>query len=538
MGAEIIDIIGMIVIFIVQVIYIYSLLFFRVLKRAMAIQKTRRRTRLLINMRWGSILFLLFLITSSQSGKAIKADSFPIQTNLDSSETFNFDNSIFLPVILKYAPLAMPIFGVETNRIYDPVILDKASTADVYWMRGPKVSWEEIEPIRVSPPSYDWSSINGQDIADTSARGFKIIATIKFTPGWAQKYPGVSCGPIAESQFNAFAEFLHELVTIYGAEPYNVKYWEIGNEPDVDHRIPGIVPDSGFGCWGEESDAYYGGGYYAKMLKVAYPAIKNADPEAKVMLGGLLLDCDPTNPPAGKDCKSSKFLQGILVGGGGNYFDIVSYHGYPFYQKYQVPGKQPQYLYYDEHHPYWEARGGIVLGKANFLKEVMAPYGLSKPLMPTEASLTCKETTPGCYPIGDSFLQAQADFVAWLFVRNWASGFLGTTWYTLEGPGWRNVGLLNEDNSPRPAYHALNFITQELSNTIYKGQVTLYPNLRGYEFGNDQKRIWVLWAPDEQPYSINLPAGVLKVLDKYGNLITPQAGIITVKSPVYLEFNP
>jgi len=109
-------------------------------------------------------------------------------------------------------------------------------------------------------------------------------------------------------------------------------------------------------------DEYYGGGYYAEMLKAVYPAIKEADPQAQVLIGGLLLDCDPTHPPEGKDCKPSKFLEGILKNDGGDYFDIISFHGYPPYSGADIGGG----LYNDVHHPYWESRGGVVLGKVDF----------------------------------------------------------------------------------------------------------------------------------------------------------------------------
>ena len=39
------------------------------------------------------------------------------------------------------------------------------------------------------------------------------------------------------------------------------------------------------------NDPYYGGGYYAEMLKIVYPQIKAADPEAQILIGGLLLFC-------------------------------------------------------------------------------------------------------------------------------------------------------------------------------------------------------------------------------------------------------
>src|SRR5690606_32739206 len=117
------------------------------------------------------------------------------------------------------------------------------------------------------------------------------IIVISHTPTWAQQVPGASCGPIKPTALADFAKFMGEMASRYSKPPYNVHYWEIGNEPDV---APEQVPnDSVFGCWGNMSDPYYGGAYYAEMLKVVYPAIKKADPLAQVVFGGLLLDCDP-----------------------------------------------------------------------------------------------------------------------------------------------------------------------------------------------------------------------------------------------------
>jgi hypothetical protein len=354
----------------------------------------------------------------------------------------------------------------------------------------------------------------------------RVIATIIHSPDWAHKEPGVDCGPISADAFDEYAQFLQEIVKKYGKPPYNIKYWELGNEPDID---PGLVRlDSEYGCWGDKDDDFYGGEYYAEMLKVAYPAIKAVDPSAQVLIGGLLLDCDPTNPPAGMDCKPAKFLEGVFRNGGGNFFDVVNFHGYPLYS-YDLGGG----LYYDEHHWGWESRGGVVLGKINFLREVMANYGIKKPIILSEGSLICAD----CESQTEEFLEAQADYVVWLYVRNIAEGVKATIWYIFNGPGWRFGGMLDAYQEPKPAYWALDFMTTELAGTYYQSPVVRYPTLRGYEFSNPQKRIWVLWSPDGNPQTINLPSSVHKVLDKYGNDITPSTSSLTVKSPIYVELN-
>jgi hypothetical protein len=440
----------------------------------------------------------------------------------------------FLPLTLRSYPPSLPIFGTQIISWTSQEVTDLAQGAGLYWLRTDAFNWESIEPVRTDPPTYEWDQVNESKLETTAASGMQVIAMIRFAPEWARQLPDYSCGPITEGAFQAYAQFLTAAVKRYSQPPFNVKYWELGNEPDAP-PLAQYLPKQPFGCWGDPGDDYYGGGYYAEMLKKAYPAIKAADPQAQVLIGGLLLDCDPTHPPANKDCKSAKFLEGILRNGGGDYFDIVSFHGYP---PYNGSSSNLGGLYYDEHFPSWESRGGVVLGKVDFIREVLANYGFVKPVMHTEGSLICPESNPSCNPPGEDFYESQADYVAWLFVRNWAAGLKATSWFRFEGSGWRYGSLLDENQQPKPAYHALDFLTQELAEASYVRQITQFSPLKTFEFSAPGKKIWVMWAPDEKSHTIALPSGANKVYDKYGNDITPSDSQIAVGSPVYVELAP
>jgi len=314
-----------------------------------------------------------------------------------------------------------------------------------------------------------------------------------------------------------------------------VRYWEIGNEPDAPTTVnePEI-----HGCWGNVNPPDdYGGGYYSKMLSVVYPAIKAADPRAQVLIGGLLLDCDPadTNDCGGAKALPATFFEGILKDGQGNNFDIVSFHGYPQYN----PTNQ---IINDVNFPTWDLRSGVVLGKIDFLKEVMAQYGVTKPIIHTEGSLICPAcSTPLTQQEQDGLYDAQADYVVWLYVRNLSEGLMGTIWYQF-GAGWRYGGLLGGDTlNPKPAYNAFVFITKYLKRANYLEPVTSYPDFVGYKFTDMGKEIWVLWAKDFTGHEITLPTNYTKVLDKYGTDITStvvSGQKITVKNPVYVEVVP
>jgi hypothetical protein len=272
------------------------------------------------------------------------------------------------------------------------------------------------------------------------------------------------------------------------------------------------------------------------MLKSVYPSIISADPEAEILIGGLLLDCDPSQPPEGKDCTSGNFLEGILRNGGADYFDIVSFHGYPPYLGTRSEGGP---LYYDEHFPSWEHRGGVVLGKVDFLRQVMTSYNIDKPIIHTEGSLICPEwNSEDCSPPGEKFFEAQADYAVWMYVRNWANGLMGTIWYHFEGPGWRFGALLDGNQNPKPVYYALDFLIKELNGAEYSSPVNQFDPLTGYEFTKGNTKIWVIWSPDGGQHPLMLDVAPRGAYDKYGNQIDLTSNEILVNSPIYLEFSP
>lgn len=429
-------------------------------------------------------------------------------------------STVFLPTLHSYKTPFIP--GVQMNGQIAGTRLTRAVNARVHWVRFSAYPWDAIEPVRTSPPTYRWWVVDEDSLRNASANGMEVVAIVQFTPYWAQKYPGSYCGPIKENALDEFAQFLTALVSRYKQPPYNVRYWELGNEPDA----PIWYNHSAFGCWGDQSDSFYGGRYYAQMLKLAYPAIKAADPQAQVLIGGLLLD----HPTGGAD-NSPRFLEGILVGGGGSYFDIVSFHGYAQYSGYTQD--------WELNFPAWSSRGGVVAGKAQFIRETLSRYGYHKPLMHTEAALLCNEHEPYCNPPTSAFYQAQAAYVPRVYVRNTATDIMGTTWFTLDGPGWRNGGLLDASQNPRPAYDAYQFMTQELDGSACARLGSGYAGVTGYACSRPGKIVHVLWSPDKTPHTVTLPPNFNQAYNLYGNLITPLWNTIQVGfDPVYLELMP
>jgi hypothetical protein len=419
----------------------------------------------------------------------------------------------------------MPLHGVESYRMHAEVLTDLAQAAGVQIVRMNSILWHQLEP---QEGQIQWQALASVDraVEGLTRRGIEVILIIRGTPAWAQKVPGSTCGPIREDSLDAFAAFVQQIVARYSVPPYSVRYWELGNEPDVDPRLlPAELP---FGCWGDEDDAFYGGGYYAEMLKRAYPAVKQANPDAQVLLGGLLLDCDPTNPPEGKTCLPARFLEGVLRAGGGRYFDIVSYHGYPAY----VGG-----LSGDLHDPAWGAAGGVSAGRAAFIRSVLAAFGEEKPLFHTETSLLCPEwNSQDCLPPGEAFYAAQAEYAVRAYIRNWANAVGATIWYTFEGEGWRHGGMLGTGDPPRPAYQAFSTLNSLLAAAVYTAPLVEMPGIEGYRFQREAAEIWVLWPVEQNGAVIALPRPPAQVTDGLGAPVLYEYPQLDVDAARYVVF--
>ncbi|MFV2045252.1 MAG: hypothetical protein ACC700_18720, partial [Anaerolineales bacterium] len=396
-----------------------------------------------------SIALLLLLGSARPIGSASANDEKRSST-VSSGVQAPLPNSIFLPLVARDFPL-ITIFGVGMDQMLPSTGLDQVEQAKASWIRRSPLNWSDVEPFE---GARDWSKLAGleQELIDAASRGINVLLIVHSTPTWAQQVSGYRCGRIRQDKLGAFAEFVHDLVQRYSGPPYNVKNWEIWNEPDID---PDIIADPswGFGCWGDESDPYYGGGYYGEVLKVVYPKVKQADPSSKVIIGGLLLDCDPDNPPAGQDCKPSKFLEGILRNGAASYFDGVSFHAYEYYS--DALGEYGNGNWNSS----WDTTGPVTIAKTQFLKGVLANYGVSgKFLINTESGLLCVPawgiTCEGTFQTTKAYYVAQAYTVAI------AEGLKGNVWYSLLG--WRNSELLDSSLNPRPAYYAFQFARSEI----------------------------------------------------------------------------
>jgi hypothetical protein len=146
----------------------------------------------------------------------------------------------------------------------------------------------------------------------------------------------------------------------------------------------------------------------------------------------------------------------------------------------------------------------VLLGKLAFVRELLARYGLQKPVLMNEGGLLCYRSDPSCGPGG--FYTDQANYLARLYTRAWARGLGGAVWYTLNGPGWQEGGLLDGAQQPRPAYQALRFLSGLLAGASYDGDLSAGA-VEGYAFRKGDARYQIYWTNDGGGATIALPAG-------------------------------
>lgn len=152
--------------------------------------------------------------------------------------------------------------------------------------------------------------------------------------------PGVSFAN-REEAYLRFARFMADMARRYPS----VTYWELFNEMD-----------SGFTCLFGAKDGVpmrERGKHYAGMLKIAYPAVKAANPAAWVLTGGMN-DTD-------------EFPRGVYEGGGRGYFDIMNIHTYgvPVVTAFVERGKRVREIMAangDQAKPLWNTEFGLDAG--------------------------------------------------------------------------------------------------------------------------------------------------------------------------------
>lgn len=341
--------------------------------------------------------------------------------------------TIYLPTLSNdhYVPSKESIFGLQmygntsTSSPYHSYLIDSRAS----WLRV-NLSWKSVEPVNVNPENFDWDKTDENLSAARQDMGnINIIANVESNPDWAAVHEN---GTINTEHLGAFAQFMEALVERYDGDGVNdapgspkVDYWEIYNEPDRSLSPP---------RWGNEGDQY------AQMLQVIYPFIKGANPDAKVVMGGIAYDWfEEDGGPFNR-----LFLNDVLAAGGGSYIDIMNFHSYPSFAQ------------------NWTGLAGStgVVAKTNAIRSLMNQYGLNVPIIITEAGFHDNNVVGA-----PSSPEIQSRYLVTLFVESMVADIDVMIWWLLYDVGGFypfDNGLVTNSASP---------IQEKLSYDVYQNLV-------------------------------------------------------------------
>jgi hypothetical protein len=188
---------------------------------------------------------------------------------------------------------------------------------------GAQVNWNQIalpcEPRNGADPNdrcYMWDKIDGY-LRQATAHHEEIIYVVFDTPDFANRAAGSNFPP---SDVDGGDKYLKDFVTaLYRhatANKWHIKYWECWNEPDVHNEYGGTLEQ------------------LMHMCRDIRDTIRPLDPTAQFIspaftstdILGFRQPIDPKTC-SGRGCSG---MFDYLTMGGGQYADIVGYHGYAF----------------------------------------------------------------------------------------------------------------------------------------------------------------------------------------------------------------
>jgi hypothetical protein len=178
--------------------------------------------------------------------------------------------------------------GVNLLNLNVPSQTAAVGTLGTHWVRQ-FVVWPDLEPSR-GVWADNWFAYYEGQFRDLPP-GTKVILDVVGTPRWETGSTDNHTPPVNPAEYGAF------VATVAKRFGPRVAAYEIWNEEDASRWWAG----------GPDPAAY------ARLLKATYPAVKAAEPNATVVLGGL----------TGNDFQ---FLERVYQAGGKGSFDAVGVH--------------------------------------------------------------------------------------------------------------------------------------------------------------------------------------------------------------------
>ena len=236
-------------------------------------------------------------------------------------------------------------FGTHvTETVPEPTNTLLASKAmGARWVRlhdfGDFCHWRVVEPEK---GRFVWRD---DEINDLRRRGFTLLANLGHPPLWAGRADPnrKDSGDWTNAPPRDPAEWEEYVFRTVEHFRDRIRHWEIWNEP-YGHGFFAGTPEE-----------------YAELLKIAYRAIKRADPKA-VVIGGCFAPSD------------EKWTQRVLAQDALSFMDALSYHVYwsPPLTEPAAPGQLP-----------------VITQQVQRYVELMREHGAVKPIYMSEGGIRC-----------------------------------------------------------------------------------------------------------------------------------------------------
>jgi hypothetical protein len=286
------------------------------------------------------------------------------------------------------------------------------------WVRL-HVQWREAEPQRGVLNEW-WMNEYGKAIDVARDAGQKVIVMVSEAPSWSS---GSAAHNVPRDPAD-YASFMRRFAERFAGR---VDAYEIWNEPNI-KRFWSTGPDAA---------------EYTQLLRAAHAAVRAADPEARVVFGGL-----STNDYG--------FLNRAYAAGAKGYFDALATHPYPY-----CGSTGPEEV---------RRSGGRITADSFLgyreLRALMVERGDAKPIWITEFgwNTSTVQCNPGSGQWQGGVSEAkQAEYLTRAYELLEQDSYVEVAiWYALRNNYWANdanepearYGLLRTDYSPKPAFEA------------------------------------------------------------------------------------
>ncbi len=291
-------------------------------------------------------------------------------------------------------------------------------------------------------------------------RGLHILGLLDYNDSWYRANHTWMGHRHIYRLTNQFVRFVDAVVRHYRHQIYR---WQVWNEPDIRLR------------WRPKPRA----ADYAYLLRRTYTTIKDANPQARVVMAG----------PSGSDAHAVDFIHKVLRDHGRA--DIVAIQPYTWI-------------------PDWTLR-----------QEVSELHRFHRPIWFTEMGWPGQAGCPQCQdPI------AQADKMATLYLIGAIGGVRKVFWYDFRDDGIRQTfadhfGLVEYNYATKPAYRAFQIGLHYLNQATLIGKAKLSGDISIYRFSNHGHWFYVVWnhSAVEQSVDSGWSYRAVKAFDALGHVM-------------------